>query len=110
MTTGTPPRLDSVVTQARNHLLVNLLVLPGLGSLLARRKAGWLQMLAALAGFALTTRWFIAFVVACVSQGEIPIDDGPHLRMGLLGVGLFGLAWGWALATGLSIVRRARRE
>ena len=41
--------------RAWTSLMTNLLVLPGLGSLLAGRRAGWPQAALALAGFALST-------------------------------------------------------
>lgn len=104
-----PPKLlDRAV--ARNCLLTNLLVLPGLGSLMAgRRIAGVLQMLLTLTGFGLTGYWFTTFCYQWWQTRCFPFDGGPQLGWGLLGVLLFLAGWGWALATGLRILRAARK-
>jgi len=83
-------------------------VLPGLGSLLAGRRVGWLQAPLAVAGFALTIVWFASFVREWARLDELPADGGPHFRLGLIGVGLFAIAWGWALVTGLRLLRVTR--
>jgi hypothetical protein len=91
-------------------LLTNLLVLPGLGSLMARRRGtGVLQILLALTGFGLTGYWFTTFCVAWWQTRSFPFDGGLRLGWGLLGVLLFLAGWGWALATGLRILRAARK-
>lgn len=102
-----PPHLEAARAKARVHLLTNLLVLPGLGSLLAGRKVGWVQAAVAATGVALTVMWFTSFVTAWVKLEEFPADGGPHLRLGLLGLGLFAIAWVWALATSLQILRES---
>jgi hypothetical protein len=89
-------------------LMTNLLVLPGLGSLLAGRRAGWAQAALALIGFALTTVWLVWFVVDWSRTGSFPLDGGPYLPAGLLGVLLFAASWGWGLGTGLGVVRESR--
>ena len=88
-------------------LITNLLVLPGLGSLLAGRRAGWPQAALALAGFALSTVWLAWFVIAWSRTG-FPLDGGPYLPLGLLGVFLFAVSWVWGLITGLAVVRESR--
>jgi hypothetical protein len=104
-----PPKLLDRAA-ARNCLLTNLLVLPGLGSLMAKRRVtGILQILLALTGFGLTGYWFTTFGVAWWQTESFPFDGGPHLRWGLLGVLLFLAGWGWGLATGLRIARAARK-
>jgi hypothetical protein len=89
-------------------LMTNLLVLPGLGSLLAGRRVGWPQAALALAGFALSTVWLGWFVIAWWGTGGFPLDGGPYLPMGLLGVLLFAVSWVWGLLTGLAVVRESR--
>ena len=102
-----PPKLLDRST-ARNCLLTNLLVLPGLGSVMAgRHVVGALQILTALAGFGLTGYWFTTFGAAWLRSASFPLDGGPHLRWGLLGVGLFTAGWCWALVTSLRMLRRA---
>jgi len=89
-------------------LMTNLLVLPGLGSLLAGRRVGWPQVILALVGFALTVFWLFWFLTAWSRTGSFPLDSGPYLPEGALGVVLFGISWVWGLLTGLLVVRDAR--
>jgi hypothetical protein len=88
--------------------MANLLVLPGLGSLIAGRRSGWAQAAVALAGFALTTVWFVWFVAEWARSGNFPLDAGPYLPAGALGVLLFAVSWTWGLITGLAVVLGAR--
>jgi hypothetical protein len=104
-----PPKLLDQTT-ARNCLLANLLVLPGLGSLMARQwMAGVFQIVLTFAGMGLTLYWFVTLFMECWQTKSFPFDGGPHLRWGLLGVLLFLAGWGWGLATGLRIARAARK-
>jgi len=96
-------------TRAWACFVSNVLVLPGLGSLLAGRRSGWLQAALALLGFALTVVWLGWFVSAWSSTGGFPLDGGPYLPAGVLGVLLFGLSWVWGLVTALRLVREAGR-
>jgi hypothetical protein len=89
-------------------LMTNLLVLPGLGSLLAGRRVGWLQAALALVGFALSTVWLVWFVATFFREGGFPLDGGPYLPAGLLGVLVFAVSWVWGLLTGLRVVRESR--
>ncbi len=94
---------DPARDRARTLLLANLLVLPGLGTWLAGRKAaGALQMALALAGFALTLVWIVAWGTAWVRLGEMPDGLGPQGSLGVLGIGLFAAAWIWSLASSLA--------
>lgn len=103
-----PPKLFDR-TSARNHLLANLLVLPGLGSWLdGRWFVGVLQVALALTGFVLTAWWCLGFLGACLQTQSIPLNGGPHLLLGLAGVVLFTASWFWSLATGLAILRNAK--
>ena len=103
-----PPKLLNH-TSARNYLLANLLVLPGLGSWLAgRRFAGVLQMALVFTGFGLVVFWFVAFLNACIQTEMFPTDGGPRLLQGALGVVLFMASWLWALGTSLRILRATR--
>lgn len=110
----TPPRSARTGVapqgQGREHLLSNLLVLPGLGSLFAGRKVGWVQAPLALAGFALTSFWFVTFVATWIRTRAFPFEGGPYFRLGLLGVALFAAAWLWALGTGLQLHHHQRRQ
>jgi hypothetical protein len=98
---GTPVDRDL----ARAALAANLAVLPGLGSLLLGRRAGWLQAALAVCGFLLTLSWLALVLAGWWRDGALPVGHAP--RLGLLGAGvaLFGGAWAWALSTALDAVR-----
>jgi hypothetical protein len=85
----------------------NLVVLPGLGSLLMGRRSGWLQAPLALAGLSLSVRWVVLVLLDWRRAGALP-DTVPRAGLLLEGVALFALAWLWALATGLAMLRRLR--
>lgn len=104
----TPPRLPDRAT-AWGWLASNLLVLPGLGSVMGGKRIGYAQMTLAVAGFGLTGFWFISFLRAWATTQTFPFDGGPHLLWGLLGVALFVAGWCWAFATSLRILRAARK-
>jgi hypothetical protein len=100
-----PPKLLDR-TSARNYLLTNLLVLPGLGSWLAgKRFVGVLQAVLALTGFGLTGFWLVSFLGACIQTETFPSGGGPQFRLGLIGVALCLAGWFWAIATSLRILR-----
>jgi 4a-hydroxytetrahydrobiopterin dehydratase len=88
--------------------MLNQLATPGLGSLAARRwQAGAGQLALALAGFALIMVWFVRVMIGFygqISGGEPVLADG---RLGLIGGGLFALAWGWSWVTSLSLLRES---
>jgi hypothetical protein len=95
--------------RARAALSANLMVLPGLGSLLMGRRSGWLQAPLALAGAALSVRWLVLVLLDWRRAGALP-DTLPRAGLLLEGVTLFALAWLWALATSLAVLRRVRAE
>lgn len=95
---------------ARNAALVNLLVTPGMGTLMVNKIAlGMAQLALAFIGFGFMLVWFGAIMWQYYGQisGEVKIHSVGWL--GLLGAGLFAAAWLWALVTSLSILREARR-
>jgi hypothetical protein len=101
-------RLGSDEAAAWTALATNLLVLPGLGSLMAGRKVGWPQAVLALAGAALTLLWLVSFTGEWMRLGAFPLDAGPEIGRGLAGVAAFFVAWLWSLLTSLDGVRQAR--
>jgi hypothetical protein len=102
-------RLGNDERAAWAALSTNLLVLPGLGSLMAGRKVGWLQAAVALVGAALSLWWLGLFAREWMQLGLIPLENPPELRTGLAGIGVFAAAWLWSLVTSLDGVARARR-
>jgi hypothetical protein len=97
--------------RARTFALLNQFATPGLGSLLGRRwVSGGGQLLLAVAGFLLFCAWFIN--VLQQYYGLIDSDRPVHLHPGwaAAGVGVFALAWLWALVTSISLLREGRRN
>ncbi len=78
-----PARPPGVVSEgvAIVALLLNILVLPGLGSLIASRKEGWPQL--------------IIFII------------GIPLSLILIGIPMVIGAWVWGIVTGVQIVKEA---
>lgn len=106
--------------EAQACLTANL-GLPGAGSLMAGRRVGYAQVAVALAGMGLTLVFGVSFIVWCVrniEQLRSPeldpvhnlVDVWLHLRWALLGLGLFAVAWLWALGSSLGILSEARRS
>jgi hypothetical protein len=110
---GPPPlKKPKAHGTARNATLINLFVTPGMGSLMAGQiLEGIGQLLLALAGFALVVAWFFRIMVQYYGMidGQLKeFDARPWLGIG--GAILFGVAWLWALATSLRILRRNRAQ
>ncbi|MDD2709394.1 MAG: hypothetical protein PHV34_15515 [Verrucomicrobiae bacterium] len=89
-------------------LASNLLVLPGMGTLLAgERRAAYVQMALALAGGALSVVFLYGAVRQWLQTEMIPLDGGPFLREGIIGIGIFLISWSWSLHSGIRLIRRA---
>ena len=96
-------------TRAWTSLSINLLVLPGLGSFLVRRRiAGAAQAVVAVVGAGLSLWWLVLLARQWAEDGYFPWDGGDHLRIGIVGVLVFAVAWVWSLVTSLSVVHAAR--
>lgn len=112
-----PPKLSEVCrppqigrSTAWGYVLSNL-VLPGLGTLAARRRlAGVLQLIVSQAGFVLMVIWTVSFVRVWRQQESLPEDLGPNSGLGLLGMALFLLAWIWSLASSVGILQDSRKS
>jgi hypothetical protein len=88
---------------------MNLLVLPGLGSLLVRRRiAGAAQVMLAGMGAGMSVWWLLLLARQWAEDGYFPWDGGADFRIGIFGVLIFGVAWVWSLATSLSVIHAAR--
>ena len=88
-------------------LATNLLVLPGLGSLVGRRRVGYLQILLAAAGLAMSFSYLATLLRNLIDGGEW---DGVWRTLGgaAAGVGVFGMSWLWALVTSIQLIRQAK--
>ena len=98
--------------------LTTNLALPGFGSLAAGRRAGYLQVALTITGMALTMIFGVRFVIWTLtnwSRLQDPMAEQFNtlgqmwlaVRWALLGIGIFGLGWLWALATSFAIVHSA---
>ena len=100
-------RLDE--TLAWSALATNLLVLPGLGSIMVRhRAAGILQAALALGGTGLAVYWLVSFLRLWSAEGVFPMDGGEDFVLGISGVLIFGVGWLWSLVTSLCVLRDVR--
>ena len=98
-------------SKARNSLLINLLVFPGIGSLwIGRWRSGIPQVLLSLAGFLFTLVYILRVVEPALKDVDQAIEAAQkQLPVACLGFLLVGIAWLWSLATGLLAMRDARR-
>ncbi len=93
---------------ARACTLTNLLVLPGLGSLVAGRRVGWAQLGLALAGVGLFGYGLWQLLRDWLAS-EGPVFEFTRGLGGLLGgLGVSVVAWLWALGTSLQVHRAVR--
>jgi len=105
------PRAPLSPARARNCALLNQFATPGLGSLMARRLvAGMGQLLLAITGFALFLAWFVDVVGQFYGMINSNVDPRLHPKLALAGIGVFALAWLWALFTSLSLLREGKRN
>jgi hypothetical protein len=98
-----------------NCVLVNQLATPGLGSIMAgRRLVGAGQLALALLGFLLFLVWFGKLLVGVWSLSQAdspaPAPSSSIAEWGRSAAALFLLAWLWALATSISLLREAREH
>ena len=88
--------------------MTNLAVLPGLGSLAAGRKVGYVQAALALLGFGATLVGG-ALMARRLYAGEPEVNWWAVLAA-LGGMAVFALGWLWALVTCLELHRVAREN
>jgi hypothetical protein len=112
-----PPRISEVAAsdgpsrQAAWGCVMSNLVLPGVGTFVAgRRVEGVLQVAVSQTGFALSLLWAVLFVRDWIREGSLPVDITARLWLGVLGVGLFLLAWLWSVGSSVVILRNSRRS
>jgi hypothetical protein len=88
-----------------------------LGSVAAGRHVGYLQMVLSVSGVLITSGFGLHFLIwYSAHRAEFEGDNSMEgvsqllhqLRMPLLGIGLFALAWFWALGTSIDILRAAK--
>lgn len=88
---------------------------------MAKRRVGWPQAALTVAGFALTMIFGVRFGIWVLKNWQLlygpesdPVETllaiWREVRWPLLGMGLFAVAWLWALATNAAILRSARQN
>lgn len=88
---------------ARGCLLLNLIAWPGLGSVLARRKSGFIQMFLSLAGLFSVVFGLQRFMAMIWEETRYPTWKDDFVWLGIGGVSAFAFSWLWALFTSFSI-------
>ena len=94
-------------------LVANMVLLPGLGTVIAGKRVGYLQATLAVIGIALTLSWAVWFVVTWMNAKSAPVTLEWHLIVGAIGAAIFLGAWVWAFVSGwkvLSQMRAAKRK
>jgi hypothetical protein len=113
---------DKKKSPSWSYLVANLAVLPGLGSIGANKRVGYVQIVLAIAGMAMSLYfaiWMINLLVTRYSPDqEISSiselfrwpEEKTRYGIGASGIALFGIAWIWALATSLALMRRDKTD
>lgn len=100
--------------------LTSNFAVPGLGSLMAGRRTGYLQLAIGVAGLAITLvatarffGWYVANYSRLKANAEDPfaaLSEILHaIKWPCIGLAIFGLAWLWALCSSYSILQEAKR-
>jgi hypothetical protein len=97
-------------SKAWSYLISNLLVLPGLGSVMARRKvSGYSQMLLAIVGFFMTLVALAKIALAWVQDFQLPADPALY-KLAIYGMAIFIVSWVWSLITSLEVLRESEKS
>ena len=91
-------------------LMTNLLVLPGIGTVTAGKKSGYVQALVAMTGFFMTGFWCAQICLAWAREGAPPTSLGPDFWICLIGIGLFAFGWTWSLISSVRIIRESAKN
>ena len=103
---GQPPVERS---KAWSCLVTNLLVFPGLGSVMVgHRWSGYGQMLLALLGSLLAVAAVVKIALEWVKAFQWPDQPGLYHAV-IAGLGALLLSWIWSLLTSIIVLRRAPR-
>jgi hypothetical protein len=94
-------------SKAWARLVTNLLVLPGLGSVMAGHRIGYLQIIVATAGFLLTFGSLVRIVLLWGREFLLP-DDPLLYRVAIGGIIMFFAAWLWSLVLSLRFFRERK--
>ena len=96
-------------SKAWGCLAANLFVCPGVGSIMAGRRSGWLEVAGAVGGTVWMAVSMARLVMLWIDQMRPPPDWQGLVRSGWGGLALFMAAWLWSMGTSLSVLRAAGR-
>ena len=107
----TPPPKPVKRLAAWVCLLLNLFVLPGLGSLIVREPVkGIIQGILAVSGFALSIAGSGPLLDQFIQTHELPDHLTGSLWLAIAGVVLFAIAWVWALTGSVSAIKKTGKK
>ena len=117
-TTPSSPQSTRKPLPAWVLVIINQLAFPGLGTILAGRRAGWPQAALMVVGFCLTMTFLLWYLWCCLRYLREPNwDEGnwyasyaPLFWALRYGLGFSGVAWLWAWLDSLAILRAAKRK
>lgn len=113
MKTSSIPEQKPSLSTAYGYLVTNLLVMPGMGSLMAKRMvSGICQVILTFIGVLITMGGFILLILAlkALKLGEVDKMDMQSLKILGIGFGIFLIAWFWSLFTSLQIIKEAKQS
>jgi len=105
--TGSPPRIISS-EKAKACLIANALICPGVGSLRANDRSGYLQLLLAVGGALYMVGSFTQYFMIYARTLLPPDDVRPYLKRCGVGLAIFFIGWTWSVVTGMAVLRRAK--
>lgn len=105
---STGDNLPPEPAQAWGMAAANVLLWPGLGTALARRKSGVVQMGLSGGGLILTVVGMAGFYFRWMITTEFPGWRDRYVMSFVVGLGCFAIAWLWALGSSIQIIRSAR--
>ena len=112
-----PPK---ILTRARAMTCVamNQLAFPGVGTVMAGRRIGYIQAVLMLSGFLLATGFMLwaincsvhALINGLMDEEKLKAQYLPYAWMGKLGFGLCLVAWFWSLGSSFGILRQVPKS
>jgi hypothetical protein len=98
---------------AAGHLIVNTLVIPGLGSIMAgRKKVGLIQLTLSCFGVLISVIGTGILISQIYRDGMVETLQNPDLSWIALGLGgmiAFVIAWIWALITSIQMISKIKK-
>jgi hypothetical protein len=84
--------------------LTNVLLCPGLGTIMARRRVGYFQLGLAIGGFLMTLLGLVGYIVDFLRTLETPALGGRPFWVGAGRMGIFVLAWLWSAISSVQLL------